>query len=301
MKKILCLVLVVLLSFCALAACGKKATPTAPSGTNPPAEGTTPTPEPEVESGYIILEEIVEYEEFGVGFRKADYALALKVQEILDEMFADGTSEAISIAWFGEQRILDGAQKEFPREAGENEADESLDKVIEAGTLKMGLDVGFAPMGFYDDDNNIIGFDIDLAKAVCEKLGVELELVSIDWASKEAELDNGNIDCIWNGLTINEKRIPAVFFTKPYLSNAQVVIVPKDSEIAAIADLAGKNIGLQKGSSALEAIEGHDVFADIADVAEYADNFMAFEDLKNGRIDALVIDKVMGDYLLSKQ
>ena len=119
----------------------------------------------------------------------------------------------------------------------------------------LGLDDSFPPLGFRDDNNNIVGYDIDLASEVAKRLGVKLECQPIDWAAKEQELNTGKIDCIWNGFTMTAEREEALSFTKPYLDNAQVVIVRSDSGYKTLADLAGKTIGLQAGSSAAEAVD----------------------------------------------
>ena len=285
--------------FGALAACTTKAPaadPTqTPDTTQPPSSDATDAPS---NSNYIMLAEKLEDEQFGIGFRKDDYALALAVQDAIDAIIADGSAAAISETWFGEDRFISDA--EFPRATEENDDDKSLEKVQTAGKLLVGLDIGFAPMGYYDDNNEIIGFDIDFAKAVCAKLNLEMELVPIVWSAKEMELSNGKIDCIWNGMTINDSRVEAMFVSKPYLSNAQVVVVKNDGSINAIADLTGKKVSLQDGSSAAEAIEGHDVFESLTAVQAFDDNFAAFQELKTGRVDALVIDLVMAEYLLSK-
>src|SRR5665647_1198887 len=111
-------------------------------------------------------------------------------------------------------------------------------------TFVVGLDDSFPPMGFRDDKNEIVGFDVDLAKEVGKRLGMTVVLQPINWDTKELELDSGNIDVIWNGLTITDERKKAMDFTAPYLKNDQVIVVKKDSAIKTKADLAGKNIGL---------------------------------------------------------
>ncbi len=113
------------------------------------------------------------------------------------------------------------------------------------------------------------------------------------------ELSSGKIDCIWNGMTVNDERIATMFFTKPYIANEQVVIVPGDSGIATFADLTGKTVGLQKGSSSLDALNKNEELASsLAEIVEYTDNVTAFLDLKAGRIDAFVVDEVAGRYIM---
>ncbi|MEH7226358.1 amino acid ABC transporter substrate-binding protein [Bacillus sp. JJ1566] len=167
-------------------------------------------------------------------------------------------------------------------------------------TLVIGIDDKFAPMGFRDENNEIVGFDIDYAKAAAEKMGVEVKFQPIDWKTKESELSSGRIDLIWNGYTINEERKEKVLFTKPYLKNAQVIVTLADSNIMNIDDLEGKVVGLQSLSSASDALESNPIKSKIKEVTEFSDNVLALNDLKVGRLDAVVIDEVVINYYLSK-
>lgn len=119
---------------------------------------------------YVVLDEALSSEEYGIGFRKEDAALRNEVWKLLVEMNQNGEFETISKKWFGENvsKLPDSYE---PEEA----TDDSLQKIKDKGKLVLGLDVALPPMGFRDEDGNITGFDIDLAKAVCKKLGVELE------------------------------------------------------------------------------------------------------------------------------
>lgn len=176
-------------------------------------------------------------------------------------------------------------------------ADTSLEKIKDRGSFIMGLDDSFPPMGFRDENNNIVGYDIDLATEVCKRLGLKLELQPIDWAAKEQELNTGKIDCIWNGFTMTPEREEALAFTKPYLDNAQVVIVRNDSGYKTLKDLDGKIIGLQAGSSAAIAVESSEDFSNsIKQVVEFKDNLMVFMDLARKGIDGAVMDMVVGNY-----
>ncbi len=177
----------------------------------------------------------------------------------------------------------------------------TLEDVKAAGKFVVGLDDGFAPMGFRDEDGNLVGFDIDVAKEVAKRLGVDVEFVPIDWDSKEFELESGNIDMIWNGLTITEKRKQQMAFTDPYLDNRQIIVVLMDSEIKGKADLAGKKVGLQTESSAKEAVMADtETYESLGEMVEYPGNFEALQDLKAGRIDAVVVDEVLGKYYFTK-
>lgn len=186
--------------------------------------------------------------------------------------------------------------------AQETAKDDSLDRIKQAGKFIVGLDDTFAPMGFRDESGNIVGFDIDLAKEAAKRLGVEVEFKPIDWNSKELELKNRKIDMIWNGLTITEDRKKNMAFTKPYLVNTQIIIVPEGSTIKNKADLAGKKVGVQMSSSSLEALKkDKKVYESLAEVVEYPDNLEALLDLKAGRIDAVVADEILGRYYIEKR
>jgi len=162
--------------------------------------------------------------------------------------------------------------------------------------LIMGLDDSFPPMGYRDENHEIVGYDVDLAKEVAKRMGVELVLQPIDWTAKEQELNTGKIDCIWNGFTITEERKQNLLFTPPYLRNAQVIVVKGDSPVNALADLAGKTVGTQAGSSSIDALDDAPEFtASLKEVVEYQDFLAALMDLDVGGIDAVVIDLVVAN------
>ena len=167
--------------------------------------------------------------------------------------------------------------------------------------LVIGVDDQFAPMGFRDDKNDLVGFDIDYATAAAKEMGYTVKFQPIDWSTKEAELQSGRIDLIWNGYTITDERKEKVLFTKPYLENAQVVVTKADSKITKLDELKGKKIGLQAQSSAAEALDANPIKKDVKDVSEYKDNVTALNDLKTGRTDAVIIDEVVIDYYMKKE
>ena len=112
------------------------------------------------------------------------------------------------------------------------------------GVFVLGLDDSFPPLGFRDDDNEIVGYDIDLAKEVAKRLGVTFKAQPIDWDAKEMELETGKIDCIWNGFTITDDRKNALSMTFPYLDNEQVLVVRANSGITTLADMKGKIVAI---------------------------------------------------------
>ena len=181
------------------------------------------------------------------------------------------------------------------KEAGDN----SLEALKSRGEFILGLDDSFPPLGFRDSSNEIVGFDIDLAKEVSSRLGVKFRAQPINWDSKEQELATGNIDCIWNGLTMTEERKEALSFSKPYLKNAQVLVVKKNSGIKKLSDMAGKKIGLQAGSSASDAVEASPDFKrSVKSIIEFKDNIMALNDLEIGGVDGVVMDLIVANYAI---
>lgn len=157
-------------------------------------------------------------------------------------------------------------------------------------TLVVGFDQNFPPFGYVDDDGNYVGFDLDLAKEAAKRMGMKVKYQPIDWDSKDMELESGTIDCIWNGFTISgrEKKYT---WTDPYMDNSQVVVVKSDSGINSLADLKGKNVEVQKESSAETAINDNkelkDSFAQYTSVADYNTGIM---DLESGAADAVAMD-----------
>jgi len=180
--------------------------------------------------------------------------------------------------------------------------DTGLADVMAKGTLVMGFDEAYPPMGFVDANGVHVGFDIDLAKEVCKRMGVELVLQPISWDAKELELANKNIDCIWSGLTITPERREQMLFTMPYLANEQIMVVMADSGMASVADVAGKVLGTQAGSASVDVLEANpDIKDSLAEIALSDDFVAALMDLRLGGIDVLLIDSVVGNYYISQQ
>ena len=170
------------------------------------------------------------------------------------------------------------------------------------GKIVVGLDDNFPPMGFKDEKNEIVGFDVDLAKEAAKRLGREIEFKAIDWSSKEAELKSGRVQILWNGLDITEKRKENMLFSDPYMDSQQVIFVRKgDTAITDEQSLAGKVIGTQSASTAEEYIDATDFYKkDVNEVKKYPDFVATFMDLENGRLDAVVGDRIVGRYYMSK-
>ena len=175
------------------------------------------------------------------------------------------------------------------------QADESLNKVKAAGEFVLGLDDSFPPMGFRDKDNNIVGFDIDLATEVCARLGVKLKTQPISWDAKEQELNTGKIDCIWNGMSVDSARAKATNLSDPYLKNRMIFTV-KDKALANLAALAGKKIAVQNGSTAQKLLDASEAGKAAKEIVPFDDNQTALMDLDKGGVDAVFLDEVVAKY-----
>ena len=163
----------------------------------------------------------------------------------------------------------------------------------------VGLDDTFAPMGFRDESGELVGFDIDLARAVAEELGMNVEFKPIDWKAKEAELSAGTVDCLWNGMSVTPDRIEGMALTYKYLNNKIVLMSLADSDldVTSADQLKDLKIGTQAGSAALEMLQANEAYDSFKDnISEYDKYDTAIMDLKAGRVDVIAVDQVLGEY-----
>ena len=171
---------------------------------------------------------------------------------------------------------------------------------VATGTLIVGFDQSYPPYGFVGDDGEYTGFDLDLAQAVADREGWDVQLEAIDWDAKDALLGSGAINCIWNGFTM-EGREDDYTFSEPYMLNGQVVVVRADSGIASLDDLAGKAVITQVDSAALDVLEGDQAsltatFASLETIGEYNTAFMQLE---SGAVDAVACDLSIAEYQMA--
>ena len=182
---------------------------------------------------------------------------------------------------------------------------DNWDKYQQQKSITVGFDNTFVPMGFEEKNGNYAGFDIELAQYVSKKLGITVHFQPIDWDMKETELQNGTIDAIWNGYSATDERREKVAFTIPYMQKTQILVVKKTSGIHSIEDMTGKVLGAQNGSSGmLDFEENPEVLKNRVkggDADQYQSVNEAIIDLKNDRIDALLIDRVYADYYLTTE
>ena len=195
--------------------------------------------------------------------------------------------------------------QEALEESGETAEDAAQEETAEGGstggTLIVGFDQEFPPMGFMAEDGSYVGFDLDLAQEAARRLGLEYKAQPIAWDSKDMELDSGNIDCIWNGFTITGRE-DDYEWTEPYMDNAQVFVVNGDSGIETLDDLAGKVVECQADSSALAALnEDAELTSTFAQLLTTADYNSALMDLEQGAVDAVAMDVVVARYQIQQR
>ena len=182
----------------------------------------------------------------------------------------------------------------------------SVQAGVEDKTLIVGFDAEYPPYGYMDENGEYTGFDLELAQAVCDIEGWELVKKPINWDSKDMELNSGSIDCIWNGFTMNGREDDYTF-SEPYVDNSQVIVVSEASGIEKLTDLAGKTVGVQAASAALDLLNseeegGQKALADtFGALNEFADYNTAFTELQAGALDALAIDVGVAKYQLNSR
>lgn len=173
------------------------------------------------------------------------------------------------------------------------------------GKVTIGLDDSFVPMGFRQKNGKLVGYDIDLAKAVFKQYGIKVDFQTIDWSMKETELKNGTIDLLWNGYSINPARAKKVAFSRPYLKNRQVLVTLKRNNINNLAGMSGKSLGVQNGSTGQTVLDDNPKL--LKDKLKGKDAVLydtfpdAFIDLNAGRIQGILMDQVYADYYVSHQ
>ena len=245
---------------------------------------------------FMMLEDRLSSEEYGIGFKKGNTELRDKVQATLLDMLADGTFEEIAKKWGLEESVCLTADDEVQEET-----------TADDNTFVVGFDAEFPPYGYKNDDGEYVGFDLDLAQEVCDRNGWILKKQPIEWNSKDMELNSGSISCIWNGFTMNGRE-DAYTWTTPYVDNSQVVVVRKDSGITQLTDLSGKVVAVQADSSALAALTGEDAseenkalaetFKELQQVGDYNSAFM---NLESGAVNAICMDIGVANYEIASR
>ncbi len=179
------------------------------------------------------------------------------------------------------------------------DTDQSLQKVLDAGQLVLGLDDNYPPMGFRDESGEIVGFDIDMAREVCNRLGITLVTQPIEWDEKENDLNSGKIDCIWNGMSASPERAKTMCLSDSYLRSALVFVTMSDKKIDDVHALTGKRVGVQAGSTTADELKNSQLISGLT-LIEFGDNGEVMQNLEQGNIDVAFIDTISNYYYSSK-
>ena len=184
-------------------------------------------------------------------------------------------------------------------------APETTGDTAERTTFIVGFDAEYPPYGYKNDAGEYVGFDLDLAQEVCDRNGWELKKQPLDWTSKDMELNSGTVDCLWNGFTMTGRESEYTF-SKPYVDNSIVFVVRADADIQEKADLVGKTVITQAGSSALAALTNEEdneenlaLAASFATLEQTPDYNTAFMNLEAGSVDAIAVDIGVAQYHLT--
>ncbi len=230
-------------------------------------------------------------EEYGIAFRKGSDAVNY-VNKAINELKADGTLAEIASKYKLQDLLLgDGKYEEVKAEESDWEYIKNKGKLVVGITL-------FAPMNYKDANDELIGFETEFAKAVCAKLGLEVEFQVIDWNSKETELASKNIDCIWNGMTISEEVKLNTNCTDAYVKNAQVVVMAKDkaADYKDAASMKDLSFAVEAGSAGATAASDNG----LANIVEAGSQTDALLEVASGSCDACIIDITMAKAMVEK-
>lgn len=287
MKKTVALLLALCMIF-VLCACG--AEETAPAAEEASAETA--------ESGYVMLDEAISTEQYGIAFKLGNDELRNAVLAGVYQLLADGTMKEIASK---EEYALADMICMDEANAITFDMDSASAEMKARATLIVGFDAEYPPYGYRDDSGEYTGFDLEMAEKVCEIYGWELKKQPIDWDAKDMELNSGNIDCIWNGMTMTGRESEYTW-SDAYIDNSIVVLTRSDTGIETLADLEGKAVVTQAGSSALAALtegERADLAKTFGSLEESPDYNSAMLGLDSGLYDAVAIDIGVAMYYLN--
>ncbi len=187
-------------------------------------------------------------------------------------------------------------------ETSSEAAEESSDYTIESGVLMVGMEIGYPPMEYFDEDGATpIGYDVEVATALAEVLGLELEIVDTAWDGIFAGVTTDKYDCIISCVSYTEDRDSNYLLSSPYVANAPVIVVPNDSEIADIMDLEGMAVAVQMETTADYLIQEYIENGLDTDLRQYEKVINAFDEIKAGRVDAVCTDSVVASYYLGDE
>ena len=174
--------------------------------------------------------------------------------------------------------------------------DVSLQKVVDSGQLVLGVDDNFPPMSFTGDDGEMAGFDIDLMREICSRLGVECVVRPIAWKHKDDELNSRNIDCV-GSMSVTPQAQKDMSLSESYVKDNLIFVVRDDSNVMSLRDLKGKVLGTQAGSTTFDAVHASELCQDIK-VVSLPDNITVLQQLKEGTLDAGLVDSLAAFYFI---
>ena len=260
MKKIFALILA-LCMILTLCACGKKS------------------------DSYVIINEDLGAEYYGIAFRAGDEAVRDAIDGAVAKLVADGTYKEIAAKY----EDIDAACLTFLNDG----APKAAEAKAEPRTFIMGIDPEYPPFSYMGDDGEYTGFDVEVCKAACDLLGWDFQVFAVNWDEKLVQLDANECDCVWSGMTILDSMKEAGYvLSEPYFYNTQVLLVKESSGIKSSADLAGKTVAVQLGTSGEELLNN-----DLADLTATFGNLVTcdsflkcFTELDGGSVDAVFVD-----------
>ena len=223
--------------------------------------------------------------------------LALALALMMLALAAFGCAQPAAEAPATEAPAEEAPAEEAPAEEAAA-ADSDLAYIQEKGNMIIGYTV-YEPMNYTDENGEFTGFDTELATLVCEKLGVEPVFQEIDWNTKEVELNGKTIDCIWNGMTLDADREANMACTKPYVKNAQVVVMKADAEYTDTSSLIGKTVAAEMGSAGETTIQGDENLAQASYVGKSVQTECLLE-VKAGTADAAVLDLTLAKAMVGE-
>lgn len=247
----------------------------------------------------VVKDFVLAQEEYGIAAKKGNQALIGKINEALIAL-ADTDYKTVANQFGLQSELLVTANTQNPYAQA---TDSSWDEVVASKQLILGYTI-FAPIAFKNDNAQLTGFDIELAKKVVEYLNdtydteIVLTPIVIEWASKEKNLEDGTIDLVWNGMTITAQRQEEMCISVPYLKNQQVAVIrEEDKDIYTDAEsMKNAIMGAEKGSAGESAISANQLGKEYTSFPSQLD---AFNQLKAGTVDVIVIDSVMANYYIS--
>lgn len=243
-----------------------------------------------------ILDESLGAEQYGIAFRADDQETCDAIEAAVAQLVADGTYAKIAA------KYTDISENNLIFLQGNAPEVKPFDK--SSRTFIMGVDPEYPPFSYLGDDGEYTGFDVEVCKAACELLGWDFEVFGVNWDQKLIQLDAGECDCVWSGMTILDSMKEAGYIiSAPYYDNTQVLVVKEGSDIASSKDLAGKVVAVQLGTSGEALLNGDlkdlkDTFSDLVTCNSF---LSCFTELEGGSVDAVLVDMpVAQSYVNSK-